>query len=467
MVLGRARRCQQQKKMFQNERIVEMSETNADRSSIRIAYIANFYPLLSETYIVSEVKNLGKAGFPVQVFSLFKPRSNENSLPDPELLAHTTYVSPDLRMGRLIPAHFYFLFHTPGFYLRTLKYAFRHRNRQSSIFSFIRMALTPVEQRQKLAFEDRQNIFAHFFVVMPFARRMQGEGYTWMHAAFANIPASFALLTSKLCDIPYSISAHAMDLFIKPELLLEKFEHARFVVTCTQFNKTYLQEKYPGTDFSRVHAIYHGTDLNRFVNQDRTDKADPPVLLSVGRLVRKKGLGVLLKACLTLQQKGIPFQCWLVGEGPERPRLEMYCRMNQLHNQVKFWGACTPSQTIDFYRKASMFVLPCVEDENGDKDGIPNVIAEAMAMCLPVVSSWLSGIPELVKDNVTGRLLPPNDPDGLAEVLEDLLTNTAKAKRMGTNGRKRVEDIFDVDKKIKEMVELFEQHVAAPAATES
>jgi glycosyltransferase involved in cell wall biosynthesis len=187
----------------------------------------------------------------------------------------------------------------------------------------------------------------------------------------------------------------------------------------------------------------------------------------VGRLVRKKGLGVLLKACLTLQQKGVPFQCWLVGEGPERPRLEMYCRVNQLHQQVKFWGACTPEQTIDFYRNATMFVLPCVEDENGDKDGIPNVIAEAMAMCLPVVSSWLSGIPELVKDNVTGRLLPPNDPDGLAQVLEDLLTNPAKAKRMGTNGRKRVEEIFDADKKISEMVELFEQQLAPPSAGEN
>jgi colanic acid/amylovoran biosynthesis glycosyltransferase len=444
-----------------------MSETAVDRSSVRIAYIANYFPLLSETFIVSEVRNLGKAGFRVQVFSLFKPRSSENSLPDPELLAQTTFFSSDMRLGRVIPAHLYFLFHTPGRYFRTFKYALRHRNHQSSIFSFVRMVLTPVEQRRKLALEDRQNILVHFFVVMPFARRLQNEGYTWMHAAFANTPASFALLTNALCDIPYSISAHAMDLFIKPELLPEKFAHARFVVTCTQFNKTYLQENYPDIDQSRVHAVYHGTNLKRFVNEDRTAKADPPVLLSVGRLVRKKGLGVLLKACLTLQEKGVPFQCWLVGEGPERPRLEMYCRMNQLHHQVKFWGACTPEQTVEYYRNASIFVLPCVEDENGDKDGIPNVIAEAMAMSLPVVSSWLSGIPELVKDNVTGRLLPANDPDGLVNVLEDLLTNTAKAKRMGTNGRKRVEEIFDADKKILEMIELFEQHLAVPAAAEN
>lgn len=444
-----------------------MSETETDRSSIKIAYIANLYPLLSETYIVSEVKNLGKAGFQVRVFSLFKPRANENARPDADLLAHTTYVSPDLRVRRLIPAHFHFLLHAPSVYFKTLRYAYRHRNRQSSFLSFVRMALTPVEQRQKLAFEDRQNILAHFFVVMPFARRMKSEGYTWMHAAFANIPASFALLTGKLCGIPYSISSHAMDLFIKPELLPEKFNQARFVVTCTQFNKAYLQEHFPSIDLSRVHAIYHGTDVNRFVNPDRSDKAEPPVLLSVGRLVRKKGLGVLLKACLTLQQKGIPFQCWLVGEGPERPRLEMYCRINHLHSQVKFWGACSPDQVIDFYRKAAMFVLPCVEDENGDKDGIPNVIAEAMAMNLPVVSSWLSGIPELVKDNVTGRLLPSNDPEGLAEVLQDLLLNPAKVKRMGTNGRKRVEEIFDAEKKIQEMVALFEQHVAAPAAVDN
>ncbi len=441
-----------------------MSETDADRSSIKIAYIANLYPLLSETFIISEVKNLDKAGFHVQVFSLFKPRPTENACTDPELSAHTIYVSPDLRPGRVIPAHFHFLFHTPSQYLRTLRYAYRHRNRKSSFFSFIRMALTPVDQRQKLPVSDRQNILGHFFAVMAFAQRIKTGRYTWLHASFANIPASFALLTSMLCGIPYSVSSHAMDLFIEPELIAEKFNQARFVATCTHFNKAYMQEHFPGIDLSRVHVIYHGTDLNRFVNHGRSDIVEPPVLLSVGRLVRKKGLGVLLKACLTLQQQGIPFQCWLVGEGPERPRLEMYCRMNQLHHQVKFWGARTHDQVVDLYRQATVFVLPCVEDENGDKDGIPNVIAEAMAMRLPVVSSWLSGIPELVEENVTGCLLSPNDPDRLADVLQDLLANPDKARRMGSQGRKRVEAMFDADQKIREMIELFERHATAASS---
>jgi glycosyltransferase involved in cell wall biosynthesis len=434
-------------------------EPDSATKKTKIAYVTNYYPLLSETFIIAEVKNLNQHGFDVRVFSLFKPKPNENDLNDGELTAQTIYGTPFMRFSKLLPAHLFFLWKMPLTYMKTFRYAFHHRNREASLLPFLRMSINGVEQRQQAAYVDRQNILLHFFVVMPFAVMIHREGYTWMHAAFANIPSSFTLLTEKLTGVPYSISAHAMDIFITPELLPEKFANARFIATCNHYNKGYLQERYPETDLNKVHPIYHGTDLTHFTSRERTIKEEPPVLLTVGRLVKKKGLAGLLRASLTLKEKNVPFQIWIVGDGPERPRLELFCRMNQLHEVVKFWGACPPDHVIDFYQKSTLFVLPCVEDESGDRDGIPNVIAEAMAMRLPIVSSFLSGIPELVTDRVSGRLLAPNDIDGLAAVLQELLENPTLAKRMGAMGRKTVEGIFDAKETVKELVALFAQHL--------
>jgi len=428
----------------------------------KMAYITNLYPLLSETFIIAEVQRLQEAGYQVCVYSLFKPKSAENELDDPALKAQTVYWSPYMRLLKLLPSHLYFLMHTPAVYLRTFRYAFQLRNRQASLFSLLRWAVSGVEHRDQVAYADRQNILLHFFIMMPFAAMVRQQAYTWMHAAFANIPASFAMLASRMTGVPYSLSAHAMDIFITPERLPEKFDNARFVVTCNHFNKTYLQQNYPDLDLSKVYPIYHGIDLQRFHGTEQTQPAKPAVLLSVGRLVRKKGLGVLLRACLILKGKEIPFQLWIVGDGPERPRLEMFCRMNHLHEKVKFWGACLPQQIVEFYQQATLFVLPCVQDENGDQDGIPNVIAEAMAMRLPVVSTMLSAIPELVSDQITGRLLPPNNPDQLAQVLEELLKNQKLAAEMGEKGRQRVEQVFDAAQTSDELIALFASHLSEP-----
>jgi len=426
----------------------------------KMAYITNVYPLLSETFIVSEVKSLIQAGFPVRVFSLFEPRTRENELDDAELKAQTIYWAPNMRLGKVLPAHWYFIWHAPRTYLRTLRYAVQHRNRQASLRSLVRWSLNGGRQRKQLSTADLQNLLLHFVVVMPFAALIRREGYTWMHAAFANTPSSFALLTSKLTGVPYSVSAHAMDIFITPEILAEKLNNARFVVTCNHYNKSFLEEYYPEVRQDNIHPIYHGTDLQRFSAADRNEKAAPPVLLAVGRLVRKKGLAVLLRAGLMLKQRGVAFQIWIVGEGPERPRLEMFCRIHHLHETVKFYGACMPEEIKSYYQKATLFVLPCVQDENGDRDGIPNVIAEAMAMRLPVISSYLSAIPELVNNRVTGRLLAPNDPDELAAVIQELLEDPALAKRMGAMGRKRVEELFDSRKTLRELIALFEEQIA-------
>jgi len=435
-------------------------EIDRTLSQVKLAYLVNLYPLLSETFIVSEVKNLEQAGLNVQVFSLFKPKPNQNELADAALKEQTLYWTPYLRLSKLLPAHFFFLTRHPLAYLKTLSYAFRHRNRSASFVSLIRGSMNGVEQRRQMSHSDRQNILLHFFLVMPFAAMILREGYTWVHAAFANIPSSFALLTLRLTGVAYSVSAHAMDIFIRPELLEEKFNHARFVVTCNRYNKTYLLENYSGIQGEKIHPIYHGSDLDHFNTIAPNEQVEPPVLLSVGRLVKKKGLGVLLQTALILMEKKVPFQIWIVGEGPERSWLELFCRINHLHERVKFWGAIPPDQVKKFYQQATLFVLPCVQDENGDRDGIPNVIAEAMAMRLPVVSSRLSAIPELVEDQVTGRLIPPNDPRELAAVLQELLEQPDKAAQMGARGRIRVEEVFDARKTMQELIALFKSHLS-------
>jgi len=280
-----------------------------------------------------------------------------------------------------------------------------------------------------------------------------------IHAHFADAATSFAMLMSRLTGIPYSVSTHATDLYVPQELISEKLNGAAFIITCTEYNKKYLSTEYPTLNTRKIYAIYHGLSLTNFTRDKTESNNGSPILLTVGRLVKKKGIGVLIKACTRLKERGIDFRCWIVGDGPERARWELDCRINHLSDIVTFHGSIPPSGMKDFYRQAAVFVLPCVVDENGDRDGIPNVIAEAMAMELPVVSSRISGIPELVIHEKTGYLLEPSDHGAMSEVLCELLTNPRKRTKLGRSGRERVEQIFDIQEKSKELAELFMEKI--------
>jgi glycosyltransferase involved in cell wall biosynthesis len=254
--------------------------------------------------------------------------------------------------------------------------------------------------------------------------------------------ATIALVVSRFLDRPYSLTAHASDIYVDPLLLVEKMAEAKFVATCTEYNKSYLEQFGENLFNHKLFCIYHSLPVDEY-NAQETRKSDTCMMLSVGQLREKKGFNYLLLACRILADRGYSFDCQIVGEGPQREYLESRIKELSLEDLVQLCGALPHRQVIEKYQQASLFVLPAILASDGDRDGIPNVILEAMTMDLPVVSTDHSAIPEVVEDGVNGLLVPPADEHALAEALEKLITNPDYAQELSSRGRKIVMDNFD------------------------
>ncbi len=427
------------------------------KREIRIACILNVFPKLSETFIINEIRAVQKRGIAIDLYAIFKPQPQEFNREAEDLLERTRFLDGQVSLGRIVRSHFYFLFRFPLRYLGALLNCI-NKQKISSFRAIRQFFAAAVRGRKNASQEERQNPLLHFFLALPFARLMLDEQYDLVHAHFADAATNFALIISRLTRIPYSFTTHAVDLFVEQPLMAEKIDRAQFIVTCTEYNGRYLCEHYQARP-EKVHVIYHGLDLFKFTMAGRRKKEERPVMLLVGRLVKKKGTAVLLRACAILKARGVPFQCCIVGDGPERAHLELQSGMNQLQDVIQFAGTIPNSRMRSFYERAAMFVLPCIIDESGDRDGIPNVILEAMAMELPVVSSNISAIPEVVQHGVNGYLLEPADSAGLADALQKLLYDPRLRNRMGKQGRKMVAIHFDLERNSESLAALFASQI--------
>jgi glycosyltransferase involved in cell wall biosynthesis len=289
---------------------------------------------------------------------------------------------------------------------------------------------------------------------------MQNDGITFINSHFADAAASFALLTSKLLKLEYGVTTHAYDIFTPQFNLHEKLANARFVLTCTNYNKTALLEHDTLIQSDKVRAIYHGIDTAKFERESRPQH-DVVELFSVGRLVPKKGFDILISACAQLRDHGFDFKCRIVGDGPLQDHLAHLIDETRLHDEVELVGSLPSTEIKAYYERADIFVLPCLIEDDGNRDGIPNVIAEAMAMELPVVSSRISGIPELVADGKTGFLNEQRDVDGVVEKLSLLIRDQAKRLEMGAAGRERVKSIFDSKVCLQNLYDFYMKECAA------
>ena len=274
----------------------------------------------------------------------------------------------------------------------------------------------------------------------------RANGVRHIHAHFANAPAAATEFASLMSGIPFSFTAHAKDLYLTPKRIIShRGRAATFVATCTSYNVRYL-EPLLGDHSDKIQLVYHGIDLDTFDGRAaaQPSRSGPPLILSVGRLVEKKGFDDLITACAILRDAGIDFRCRIVGEGPLRKELEACIALAGLDGIVTLEGAMTHAKLIALYRTADLFALSPRITENGDRDGIPNVIAEAMATGVPVVSTSVSGIPELVRHDETGMLAPSRDPQALADAMAALLTDRQRAVRLADAGRARLELDFDL-----------------------
>jgi glycosyltransferase involved in cell wall biosynthesis len=415
-----------------------MTATSAHESTgdelvglLPVAYVIGTYPLLTTTFIDREVRLLRSWGQTVDIVSLRRP--GPRAAPDQQELAATTRYARPVSARRLVRRHCYFLWHRPGAYLR----------------AFTSLVLT-----ENLALRDRLRTIGHFGLGVSVAGQLREVGHhARIHAHFIDRAATVALVAARLLDVPYSVTAHASDIYVSPLLLRTKVLGADFVATCTGYNQTHLVDAVPEAA-TRIALVYHGLELDRYDPSTRSP-ASVPTLLAVGQLRDKKGLTHLIAACRKLTDRGLAFRCEIVGEGPQRAELERQIHELGLEDTVVLRGALAHDAVIDAFRGAWLFVLPCVISDDGDRDGIPNVILEAMAMALPVVSTHCSGIPEVVADGVTGRLVPPADAVALADALADVLQDLGAAARMGEQGRAVVQERFDAAGNVRALRDRF------------
>jgi glycosyltransferase involved in cell wall biosynthesis len=263
-----------------------------------------------------------------------------------------------------------------------------------------------------------------------------------VHGGWAHFPASVALLAARLTGARFSMSAHAgADLYRTQAYLAEKVRAADFVSACVRTNADMI-ERLAGAQ-ARVHRIYHGVDLGRFDAAARAPDPEP-LLLTVGRLAPAKGfdLAVRVVALLRGRAGGAP-RLVMVGEGPERERLEALARELGVAERVRFAGTLDHDALLPLYRRCWLLLAPSRVLANGRRDGIPNVVVEAMAMGVPVVGTAATGIEEIVETGVTGWVVPPDDADALAAAVAQALDRPEALRALGGAARRRVAESFD------------------------
>jgi glycosyltransferase involved in cell wall biosynthesis len=276
-------------------------------------------------------------------------------------------------------------------------------------------------------------------------------GYRYIHAHFAGYHTELAMGISRLTGIPYGVTGHAVGIWKDRNILRDKIEGARVVLSCTEFNVAHLKDVAPD-HASKIHLVHHGLDLLALPEPSPPPGGDETRWLACGRLVPKKGFHVLLEACGRLRDGGVAFGLRILGDGPERARLERLVGALGLEDHVRLVGSVPNTAVWEEIQRSHALVVPSVRDARGNIDGIPNVILEAMAMCRPVVGSDLSGIPEVVKHGDTGLLARPGDAVDLADVMERLSGDREAGAGMGESGRRLVEEQFDVRKNIEAQI---------------
>jgi glycosyltransferase involved in cell wall biosynthesis len=415
------------------------------KDNLTVGYLPKGYPRISETFILNEILVLESLGLDLEIFPLKRPEGAARQSTAARVQAPVRYLPERIvwSLPLLLPVHAGLFLRRPRAYARTLRYTLSRCLRQRSTSTLRRF----FQAGWLVGWTLRGRTIRHF------------------HAHFCHGPATVAMFVKWLTGIPYSFTAHAKDLYLtEKEILRDKMREAEFVVTCTAHNRDYLTGV--GGDLVPVHLIYHGLDLTRF-EPGRGEQIVPittysesgrmPLVLSVGRLVEKKGFDTLVRACALLRDRSVRFRCLVYGEGPERPALERLIRALGLEDRVQLPGAILQEELVDIYRQATVFALPCQVLDNGDRDGLPNVLVEAMSMEVPVVSTHVSGVPELVKHGENGFLVPPRAPQPLADCIGALLDDPILRRRMAQEGRRRVTEEFDLRANTRRLLELFHE----------
>ena len=378
---------------------------------MRVGYVVKRFPRYSETFVVTEVLAHEAAGWEVEIFSLRPP--NDTHFQDllARVRAPVHYVPEATRAD--------------GFWA-ALQEAGEHLPGAWTVLSVARGELAEdVQQAMLLAIEVRR------------------RGLDHLHAHFATVAVTVARLAARLAGVPFTFTAHAKDIFhegVQPDDLRRKMEDAAAVVTVSDYNLEYLRRTY-GASARRVRRLYNGLDLERFPFHEPRDR--PARIVAVGRLVEKKGFAVLVDAAARLAAGGVAFDVDLIGQGPLEQPLRQRVHELGLEARVRLLGPQPQAEIVRAVAGAAAFAAPSIVGSDGDREGLPTTLLEAMALGTPCVSTGVTGIPEVLRHGETGLLVPENDPVALADALHRLLTDGSLRTRLACRARRRIEREFD------------------------
>jgi glycosyltransferase involved in cell wall biosynthesis len=398
----------------------------------KVAYIMGRYPILTTTFIDKELLEAKRLGLDMVLVAIRRANKGTFSPAVQRLSEEAVYLLP-VSVIELIRAHFYFLVTRFRAYVSTLFYLLFQKHP---------------------SWRARAKTVLHFGEGILAAALMRDKAVDHVHAHFADNAATIAMVVHRVTGVPYSLTAHAVDIYVAPAYLAAKIGDAKFATTCTKYNKEYL-ERITG---HRVELIYHGLDFNDIASgSSALATSSAPLILSVGRLIEKKGFPYLVQACAVLRRQRYEFTCEIVGEGPGEGTLRALIEELDLIDTVVLRGSLPHADVLREYSRATMFVMPCIVAEDGNRDGIPNVILEAMAYGLPVISTDVSGIPEVVRDQSTGWLTQPRNVEGLSVAMARVLDQPRDAAEVGQRACQFVRQHFDIRQNVGRLIQMFTQ----------
>jgi len=400
---------------------------------LRVAFVLKGYPRLSEAFIAQEIAALERRGLDILIVSLRRPTDARVHPVHREIRARLLYLPEYLMLEPLRVMRAWLKTRRTPNYKRTRQLWFRDLLRDP----------TPNRMRR-------------FGQALVLAAELPAD-VTRLHAHFLHTPASVTRYASALLGLPWTGSAHAKDIWTTPDWeKREKLADCEWLVTCTGTNREHLAALAPA---GRVELVYHGIDLARFPaarpERPARDGAGEPVrILSVCRLVEKKGTDVLLAALARLPA-GLNWQLVHAGGGPLRKSLGKKAKKLGISGNLVWRGALTQEELLAEYRAADLFALASVVARDGDRDGLPNVLMEAQSQALACVATRVSAIPELIDDGRSGVLVGENDPEGLSRALEALIRDPARRRALGEAGLARVRGEFALEANLERLAQKF------------
>lgn len=401
----------------------------------KVAYILHRFPYLTETFIMREIYWLQRQGIDVEIFSLLSPKHSVVHEQAQELLSVTHY-SPFVSWD-VLKSQVYFLARSPGRYMR-------------AFFNLMRQTIR------------EPGVLLRALVLFPksiyFARLIQQKKMDHMHSHFVWIDAIAAGVAHDVLGITFTIHPHAFGLFGRNQKSVKcELEHATQIVTISEFHRDYIQRLCPGISREHINVVYCALETDLYQPVRRTKEDGPIQILSVGRMIEKKGFQYLIAACKRLADAGVDFKCVIIGGGTLKESLQNEIDKFGLQNQVQLMGSMSQTQVLEFYHKTDIFALPCVVAGDGDRDGIPVVLMEAMACGIPVVTTPVTGIPDLVQHEQTGLMVAERDVDALTAALEKLISEPNVRQQLGRQGRQIIMDKFDIRKNTAQLASIFKR----------